>query len=216
METSEHACLARRWPAVLTVAVTGLVLGGVNSLSNVLGSPYSPHALRPYPGEGVFSLQVVAAVVGTAWAWALVAFALGWWAPTAQRAAATAIAALALASGVYYVSDHALGLNDQLETGELVYWAVTSVGAGSVFGLLGHLARRPRWWSLLPGLAAPGVIVVLSGPTGSDHIQPWPERLAWGMAVLLTIVLTLRWARRQRRRASNSRDAVTRDVTSAQ
>ncbi len=55
-------------------------------------------------------------------------------------------------------------------------WAVTSVGVGSVFGLLGHLARRPQWWRLLPGLVVPTVIMIftVSYPTGSDRIQPWP------------------------------------------
>lgn len=130
-------------PSILTAGAAGALMGGVNSLSNVFGSPYSSHALRPYPGEGVFFLQVVAAVVGTAWAWALVAFALGWWATSAQRSALTAIAALAVAAVVYYFSDYAFGLNDELETGEMAYWAATSVGAGSVFGLLGYLARRP-------------------------------------------------------------------------
>lgn len=186
-------------PSILTAVAAGVLLGGVNSLSNVLGSPFSPHALRPYPDEGVFFLQVLAAVVGTAWAWALVAFALGWRGPTAWRAALPPIAALALAAVVYYLSDHALGLNEELETGEMASWAVTSVGAGSVFGLLGYLARSPTWWSLLPGLAAPGVIALFSYPAGSDHLQPWPELLAWAIAAALTIAITSRWLLTQRR-----------------
>lgn len=188
------------WRAsILTAMAVGVLLGAVNSLSNVLGSPFSPHALRPYPDEGVFFLQVLAAVVGTAWAWALVAFALGWRAPTAWRAALTAIAALALAAVVYYLSDHALGLNEELATGEMAYWAVTSVGAGSVFGLLGFLARGPKWWSLLPGLAAPAVVTLFSYPAGSDRIQPWPEVFAWVIAAALTIAITSRWLLTQRR-----------------
>lgn len=77
---SESADNTRRegcWPAIIGALLTGLLLGGVNSLSNVLGSPYSPHALRPYPSDGVFALQLLAPVLGTAWAWALVAFSLG-------------------------------------------------------------------------------------------------------------------------------------------
>lgn len=119
MASSDGTHEARWWPAILTVVVTGMGLGGANSLSNVFGSPYSAYALRPY--EGVFSLQVLAAIIGTAWAWALVAFVLGWWAPTGWLAPVTAVLALALAAVVYYFSDHAFGLNDELETGEMAY-----------------------------------------------------------------------------------------------
>lgn len=193
MASSDGTHEARWRPAILTVVVTGMGLGGANSLSNVLGSPYSAYALRPY--EGVFSLQVLAAIIGTAWAWALVAFVLGWWAPTAWLAPVTAVLALALAAVVYYFSDHAFGLNDELETGEMAYWAVTSVGAGTVFGLLGHLARRPQLWSLLPGLVVPAVIVIftVSYPTGSDRIQPWPQFFAWIIAAALTFAMSSRW-----------------------
>lgn len=200
--------VASRWPSILTAMAAGVLLGGVNSLSNVLGSPYSPHALRPDPDDGVFVLQVLAAVVGTAWAWALVAFALGWRAPTAWRAALTAMAALAVAAVVYYLSDHALGLNEELETGEMAYWTVTSVGAGSVFGLLGHLARGTSGWSVLPGLAAPGVIALFSYPAGSDRIQPWPELFAWAIAAALTIAITVRWLLMQRRSRTRAVDTT--------
>lgn len=80
---------------------------------------------------------------------------------------------------MHSLSDHAFGLNDELDAFGMAYWAVISVGAGSVFGLLGYLARSRKWWSLLPGMAAPAVVVLFSYPAGSDAIQPWPERSAW-------------------------------------
>lgn len=40
--------------------------------------------------------------------------------------------ALALAAVVYHVSDHAFGLNDNLEIGETLYWIAVSVPVGSV------------------------------------------------------------------------------------
>lgn len=193
---------SRLWTALLIALVTGVLLGGVNSLSNVLGSPYGPHALRPY--EGIFLLEVIAAVIGTAWTWALVAFGLGWWSTTRSSAALMGVLALAIATVVYYVSDHAFRLNDKLETGEMAYWMAMSIGVGSGFGLLGHLARRPQWWSLPPGLTAPFLVVMVSYPAGSDHIQPWPERVAWIVAMALTIAITSRWLRMQRR----SKDAI--------
>lgn len=190
----------RPWRSVIAAVVAGVLLGGVNSGSNVLGSAYGTYSLRP--DEGVFFLNVLAGIIGTAWAWALVAFALGWRAPTMRLAPVVAILALAVATVVYYVSDYVFALNDELETGELTYWAVGSVAAGSVFGFLGHLARRPVRWSLLPGLVAPAAVVIFSYPTWTDQtgaldpVRPWIQLLAWIIATALTIAITSRWLRK--------------------
>lgn len=198
MHNRPGASVVRWGPVTLAVVMTGVMLGGVNSLSNVFGSPYSAYALRP--NDGIPSLQVLAAVIGTAWAWALVAFALGWWSRTLWLAPLTGALALTLASVVYYLSDYAFGLNEKLETGEMTYWVLVSVGAGPVFGVLGHLASDSRWWSLLPGMTVPALIAIFtfSYPAGSDDIQPWPELLAWLIAATLTVALSSRWLLRQR------------------
>ncbi len=189
-----------RWPwwwALVGAAATGVLLGGPNSLCNVLGSPYSPRALRP--NEGVFTLEVLAAVLAMAWAWALVAFGLGWFSATKWRAASAGLLALSVASAVYYVSDYSFGLNDALSTGEMTYWIAISGAVGPASGLLGHLARRWQRWGILPGLAAPALVVVFTYRAGSDHIQPWPYVVAWILAVGLTIAVTWRWLLMQRR-----------------
>lgn len=189
----ESTELSRLWLAILAAVIAGVLLGGTNSLSNVLGSPYSPHALRP--NEGVFVLELLGAVLGTAWAWALVAFGLGWCATTRWLAPVMGTMALVVAAVVYYISDFAFGLNDEFGIFEMVYWVAVSLVAGPVMGLLGYLARSSRWWSLVPGLAAPGVIAIYSyaNSSGPDHIRPWPERIAWILATGLTIALALRW-----------------------
>lgn len=135
----------------------GTLLGATTSLSNAFGSPYnSPHSLRPL--EGVFFLEVLAAVVGTAWFWALVAFGLGWWGKSKWSAPIVAVTARVVASCVYYLCDFTFGVNERLEIGEVCYWMLMSSVVGSVLGLTGHLARSVRWWSLLPGLSAPGLV----------------------------------------------------------
>lgn len=185
------------WWALLGAAVTGALLGGANSLSNVLGSPYSPHSLRPY--EGVFTLEVLAAVLGMAWAWALVAFGLGWFSTSKWRAAWAGLVGLSVASAVYYISDYGFGLNDTLSTGEMGYWIARSVVVGPLSGLLGHLARHWRRWGIVPGLSAPTLVVVLMYRAGSDDIQPWPYVCAWIVAIGLAITVTCRWLLLQRR-----------------
>ncbi|WP_409482879.1 hypothetical protein [Arsenicicoccus dermatophilus] len=54
-------------PRLLAACVLGTSLGLTNSLANVFGGPYAPHPLRP---DGVWGLQLLAAVLGTTWAWA--------------------------------------------------------------------------------------------------------------------------------------------------
>ena len=189
-----------RWQrTILGALAAGTLLGAVNSLSNVLGSPYSPHSLRPH--TGVFPLEVLAAVVGTVWAWCLAAFAVGWVSPSVRRAAPTGALALVAASVVYYVSDHVFGLDDELSAYEMAYWVLISFIVGPVFGIVGFLAGRPRGWSLIPGLAAPGIVVifgvVLSFRTGSDHIQPWPAVVTWAIVVTLSLAIAGRWILRR-------------------
>ena len=175
---------------ILAAVIVGVLLGGGNSLSNALGSPYSPNALRPE--EGIFSLEVSPQFLaplglGTRRVRSRMVLTTKW------LASLLGTLALVVAAVVYYVSDFIFGLNDKLQIQEMAYWAAVSLMVGPVMGLLGHLDRFSQWWSLAPGLAAPVVIAMTSQPSGSDHIQPWPQRVAWCLALGLTIVIVLRW-----------------------
>ncbi|OYO20581.1 hypothetical protein BI335_03395 [Enemella evansiae] len=55
-------------------AVIGCALGALNSLVNVFGAQYGGHPLRP---GGVPALRLLGALLGTQWAWALLAFWIG-------------------------------------------------------------------------------------------------------------------------------------------
>lgn len=180
-------------PVVLAAMMVGVVLGVVNSLSNSVGSPYGSLALRPL--EGIFALEVLAAVIGTAWAWALVAFGVGWYASSKWCAVLLPVLALEIAVLVYYVSDFVSKANDELSTGEIEFWGLVSLAVGPAFGLAGFLARRPRRWSIVPGLAAPGVVAFFNAclVQGSDEIRPWPNVVGWVIVGALLIALALRW-----------------------
>lgn len=104
-----------------------------------------------------------------------------------------ATTALILASVIYYLCDFAFGVNDQLEIGEMQYWVLRSLVVGAAFGIVGNLAKSPRWWSLAPGLAAPTLIWTVKYPSGSSKIQPWPETIAEAIAIVMAIALVLRW-----------------------
>lgn len=176
---------------MLIVAVAcGLTLGLLNSLSNVFGSPYSPVSLAP--GEGVFALEVLAAVLGTPAAWAITAFVAGWLTRRVWAGPIVGVAALLLADLAYYVSDSISGYA-AMSWDEVLFWAALAVPTGLVMGLLGALAAQASWWSVLPGLAGPAALVVLARPTGSDHIQPWPTQVTLAVAVGLAVVITGVW-----------------------
>ncbi len=184
-------------PGTAAVAlVCGLVLGLLNSLSNVFGSPYSPGSLAP--GEGVFALEVLAAVLGTPGAWAVTAFLAGWLAHRIWAGPVAGVAALLIADLAYYLSDSLSGYA-ALSWDELLFWAALAVPTGLVMGLLGALAAQPVRWSILPGLAGPAVLVALARPSGSDHLQPWPVQATLATAVVLGVVVVATWLGRLRR-----------------
>lgn len=142
---------------------------------------------------GIFPLEVIAAVLGTAWAWCLTAFALGWWARGWREALGKGVGALVVAVVVYYVCDAAWGLTDGLSLAEIGWWATVSLVVGPAWALLGRAARRVHGWpGLALGLLMPLTIVVLPRSGGSDHIHPWPDAVAWVVAAGLAVALVVR------------------------
>ncbi|WP_353510021.1 DUF6518 family protein [Intrasporangium sp.] len=177
--------------------VAGIALGVANSLSNALGSAYGPFTATP--GQGVRWLEYLSSWLGTPWAWALFAFGVGWFSRRLRAATLTATAGLLLAVLAYYLSDAILGLNEQLSLIEIQFWSLISLFVGPVMAALGALARRPRAWSLLPGLGAPAVMVYfgLTRPSGNPLIQPWAQWAVLVAAALLTLALLARTVRLQ-------------------
>jgi hypothetical protein len=177
------------------VLLAGVALGTANSMSNAFGSAYGPFTRTP--GQGVLWLEYLSSWLGTPWAWAVFAFAVGWLTRQPWAAALRATAGLLLAVLAYYVSDAALGLNDRLSVAEIQIWSAIALVVGPIMAVLGVLARGRQRWSLLPGLAAPGVMTYfgLTRPGGADHIQPQSQWAVLAAAAVLTLAFVVRAVR---------------------
>lgn len=175
--------------------LAGVALGTANSLSNAFGSAYGPFSASP--GHGVLWLEYLSAWLGTAWAWALFAFVVGWLSPTPGKAAARAVFGLLAAVVAYYVCDAALRVNTQLSTGEIAFWSVIATLVGTLMALVGLAARDRRRVSLYAALAMPALIVfdTLARPSGPDHIRPWAQLLVLGAAAALAAAFIVRAVR---------------------
>lgn len=180
---------ALRWWS--SCAAAGLALGLINSLSNVFGSPYGGHRIS---ASGVPALQILAAALGTPWAWALVAFWVGWFARTLHRAVLGALLALWAATLAYYLTDWLGAQVDRFEWASLLVWALVSLPTAACFGTSGRLGANRAWWSLLPAAAAPGVVLLFGfEETGSLDIQPWPAIVGWAVAALMFVLVLVPW-----------------------
>ena len=181
--------LVLSWPRAVVAAV---VLGAGTIVLGALGSGYGRLALRPE--TGILWLQYLSAALGSGWAWALFAFALGFTAPTAGVAIGRGVAGLLVADAAYYVAKAIVGITDGVATTALVVGAVMALVVGPVMGWLGHLARRPGWLGLAAALAVPVVMVLDSRlrPAGPSS-GPVPLSTIVGVAaVLLVGALVLR------------------------
>lgn len=181
-----------------------VALGSASVVSSALGSVYGARALNP--GEGVLWLEYLSAWLGSVWAWALFAYAVGWFTSRGTHAVARAALGLLLAVVIYYVCKAALGLTSGVELRAVGAWAAPALVAGPVMALLGYMARWASLWSLPAALIAPALMVADTRlrPTGPDHIHPGSQYAVYGVAALLVVVLIGRVARR----SSGARDVA--------
>lgn len=182
-------------------ALGGLGLGVVNSLSSGLGSPYGPVALAPR--QGIRLLECLAAWLGTAWAWALFAFVVGWFSYKFGAAIAGAIGGLLVAVLAYYVMNVVLGLTGSLSTLQIAYWSLIALVVGPIMGAAGWAGRRKNWWGVLAALTAPTLMLVDTAvrPTGPLTIRPWAQWVVYAAAVIFGVGLVVRAVVLGRRRA---------------
>lgn len=180
--------------------IAGAALGTFNSMSNVFGSAYGPFTTTP--GQGVLWLEYVSAWLGSAWAWAMFAFTVGWLTRRRGPAVSRAVLGLLVAVLSYYFSDRALGMTGAVQVSLIVYWSLIALFVAPLMALLGVFARKPNRWSLLAGLAAPILISydTLVRPTGADHIRPWSQWVVLCAAVGLALAFVGRTARLDHRR----------------
>jgi drug/metabolite transporter (DMT)-like permease len=180
--------------------IAGAALGAFNSMSNVFGSAYGPFTTTPE--QGVLWLEYVSAWLGSAWAWAMFAFTVGWLTRRPGPAVFRAVLGLLVAVVAYYFFDRALGMTGAVEVSLMVFWSLIALFVAPLMALLGVFGRKPNRWSLLAGLAAPILISsdALVRPTGPDHIRPWSQWLVLCAAAGLALIFVGRAARLERRR----------------
>jgi len=117
--------------------IAGAALGAFSSMSNVFGSAYGPFTKTP--GQGVLWLEYVSAWLGSAWAWALFAFTVGWLTRRPGPAVFRAVLGLLVAVVAYYFFDRALGMTGAVEVSLIVYWSLIAL-----FGAAHGAARGVR------------------------------------------------------------------------
>jgi hypothetical protein len=185
--------------------IAGVALGAFNSMSNVFGSAYGP--FTTIPGQGVLWLEYVSAWLGSAWAWAMFAFTVGWLTRRPGTAVFRAVLGLLVAVVSYYFCDRALGMTGAVEVFQIVYWSLIALFVAPLMALLGVFARKPNRWSLFAGLAAPILIcyVTLVRPTGAAHIRPWSQWLVLCAAAGLALAFVGRAARLDDRHPAEAR-----------
>ena len=179
--------------------IAGAALGAFSSMSNVFGSAYGPFTKTP--GQGVLWLEYVSAWLGSAWAWALFAFTVGWLTRRPGPAVFRAVLGLLVAVVAYYFFDRALGMTGTVEVSLIVYWSLIALFGAPLMALLGAFARKPNRWSLLAGLAAPILISydTLVYAVGPDHIRPWSQWLVLCAAAGLALAFVGRAVRLEHR-----------------
>ena len=192
--------------AMFLIAV-GLVLGGVNVLSNYGFFPASTY---------------VSKVVGNDWAWLTVGYLAARTGRSVAGAIRSALLALFPAVAIYYILDwplvHRATPGIRVEPAgavlEVVMWTVIAALTSVGLGILASLARRGGWPGLLAGAVVPAFIARTAYRThqihsalepGTDPITAEVTGVIWPLAVAVTVsalaIGTLRVLGRLRRRA---------------
>ncbi|NUO89512.1 MAG: hypothetical protein HOQ18_01570 [Dermatophilaceae bacterium] len=190
---------------VVRSLVAAVALGAGSVVLGALASGYGPLSLRPDPG--VVWLRYLSGWLGAPWAWGLLGLALGWAAGRAVSAMVTATAGLLVAVLAYYVAKAAVGITPSLDWNSTRVWCVAALVTGPVLGVLGHVARRPRWSTLPAALVGPALMAVDSRRTlaSAGPTRPGADVAVLVAAAVVAAVLVARVALAERERATWTR-----------
>jgi hypothetical protein len=150
----------------------------------------------------------VSLILDSGWAWAALAFALGWLTGTSARLADAArsgalsgATGLLVATPAYYATDLLFGIDGGSEIG---YWVARALVFGLPLGVAGALARRPGPIGFLARLTVPvgtAMSMVMfpmrTGRPGESSAAIWAELTIWAAVVVVTFRLV--WIQRRRR-----------------
>jgi len=198
-------------PTILTSMAIGAAFGVTTSLVNnvpdILGEVGQSHS---EDSAATWTAIFVSLILDSGWAWAAVAFALGW--ITASRVGPARVAVVAAQAGAvglivatvaYYTADLAFGIEVYWPT--VGYWLLRAVVFGLPLGVAGALARRPGVVGLLAGLILPlgaamnmVVFPLRSGLAGESSAAGWAQLSVWVAAITGAALVVLRFVRARR------------------
>ena len=137
---------------VLTSTACGAVFGTATSLvNNVPGMLEEVGQAHSQDSAATWTAIFISLILDSGWAWATVAFLLGWHSGNHRRplkAALAGAAGLIAATVAYYATDLMFGIDAYWPT--VIYWFVRAVVFGVLLGTAGALARRPGRRACLP------------------------------------------------------------------
>lgn len=152
----------------------------------------------------------ISLVFDSGWAWAALAFALGWYSGNDRRplkAALVGVAGLIVATVAYYSTDLIFGIDAYWPT--VSYWLVRAVVFGLLLGSAGALARRPGTAGLLAALVVPigaatnmMLLPVRTGLPGESSAAGWAQATVWAVAGAGAAFATFRFTGRSAHRPS--------------
>ena len=172
--------------------VAAVALGAGSVVLGALASGYGPLSLRPDPG--VVWLRYVSGWLGAAWAWGLLGMALGWVATRFVPAVLAASAGLLVAVVSYYVAKSAVGVTSGVDWNATRFWCVAALVTGPALGLVGHVARRPRWVALPAALVGPALMVMDVRRSAAGPTRPGADLVVLAAAAALAAALVARVA----------------------
>ncbi|WP_250005952.1 DUF6518 family protein [Actinoplanes sp. M2I2] len=189
---------------LLAGVVFGTATSVVNNVPGLLGEVGQAHT---EDSAATWTAIFVSLILDSGWAWAALAFVLGWVTGTHPRprvalvvAAVTAAGGLLAATLAYYATDVLFGIDAYARI--VSYWLVRAVVFGLALGVAGALARRPGLTGLLalltiPAGAAANLIVfpLRNGLPGESSAAGWAEAAVWSLAAAGVVLAVLRYAR---------------------
>lgn len=195
---------------VLSSVVFGAATSLINNVPGMLGEVGQAHS---EDSAATWTAIYVSLILDSGWAWAALAFVLGWLCgPRARpwRAACVGAVGLIAATVAYYSTDLLFGIDTYLPT--VGYWAVRAVVFGLPLGLAGAVARRPGWLGLLAALTIPVgaamnmvVFPLRSGLPGESSAAGWAQGTVWAVAGAGAAAVVLRFVRARQSRPTLAR-----------
>lgn len=192
--------------------ISGLLIGAmfgaatslINNVPGMLGEVGQAHS---QDSAATWSAILASNILDSGWAWAALAFVLGWLTGTGARPIRAAligawngVTGLIIATIAYYSTDTLFGIGTDWR--EVSFWLIRSVAFGMPLGAAGTLARRPGAVGLVAALTVPAgaaMNMALFPPwrdlPGESSAAAWAEGIVWAAAAIAVALVLVRFVR---------------------